>query len=146
MEIIPPQHKEPDSLSLVVGTSSDGISDIQTMNDGNEYHIDEVTGAPGTDLRITFNNVLRFANVVYNAYYESVSSTHTVLMEIYNYETQAWDAYTTIQPGLGYNYRYFDVPDYAAYIQDATVQIKFVHELAGSATHDFYIDYIALVR
>ncbi len=145
MEIIPPAHMIADSVELTAGSSSDSVSDLQTIYDGNNYHIDEIAGTPGFDLIITFINVLRFSKIAYSAYYAG-SATHWVEMQLYNYETGAWETYTTIEDSNGMNYRFFDTTDFEQHVKKGEVKMRFCHVPSGTGAHDFYIDYAALIR
>ncbi len=144
MELIPKIHTVPDTATLMAGTTSSTVSDLQVLNDGNTYDIIETGGTPGFDLHIEVNNVIRFSAIAYKAYYDP--GTHYIEVQLWNYITGVWDTYTTIERTQGMNYRFIDVVDDEPYIRNSCVQIAFDHIPGGNASHRFFIDYVALVR
>ena len=145
--MIPLEHTVPTSLRLDVGSSADTIADMIVLNDGFNYHIDEINGAnPPIDLTIFFTDIHRFSKLAYKAYYKG-SATHFVSLLLYNHVTKSWNTLTTINHGLGMNYRFIDVPNASDYIRRSGVQARFLHNsINGINSHDFYIEYTALVR
>lgn len=133
----------PTSLVLDEGTSSDALADLTTMLDGNVYQINEVIGAPGQSLTLTFAVVREIYGLLFRAYY-SGSGTHYCEVQLYNYTTSAWDTYTTVENSNGYNTRYIRIPDDADYVQANVAQVRWYHPVSGNASHDSFIDYIAL--
>ena len=145
VEMIPPERMIADSVELITGTSSGTVADLQVQYDGNNYQAEEVTGVPGIDLRINFKNILRFSKITYTAYYKG-STSHYVEVQLFNYKTGVWEVYTTIPYALGMNTRYFDTADFDEHIKNGEVMIRFYHPISGTAAHDLFIDYVALIR
>lgn len=139
------QFKVPASVTLNNGTSGDAVSDIRTLNDGNEYAIAEVTGVPGIDLRINFVDIRAIWGFVIKSYY-SGSATHYVNVELYNYNTSTFDLYITVEDTNSYNYRTILIPNGENHFDgDGNAVMRIYHPVTGDVTHDAYIEYAALL-
>ena len=135
--------KSASSIVLDAGTSSDELSDLTTMLDGNIYNLAEAAGVPGMRLTATFTNVTEIYGLLIRAYY-SGSSTHYCEVQLYNYTTEAWDAFMTVESSNGHNTRYIRIPSDADYISSSEAKIRWEHPVSGNASHDAYIDYIGI--
>jgi len=145
MEIVPPEHAVPNSISLLIGTSSGTVSDIQAPYNIDVLEIAEVGDTPGIDLRVFFTNILRFSKIVFGAHYDG-RATHYVQVQLFNFVTGVWEVYASVAYGFGMDFQYLEVQDSPQHIKDAEVWMRFVHPLQGVAPDDLYIDYAALVR
>lgn len=130
------------------GTLSSGtVTDVQTWSDGNEVNISEVAGTPGYDVEYRIDNVADFCEIVIAFYYVG-SSTHDCQVQIYDDANTTWRGFIN-QTGaqLGHNTRYAILPDDSAnYINSSDqVKIRFYHPKSGNASHDLYIDYVAII-
>jgi len=141
----------PTTQTVVTGTLSSGtVSDVQTWQDGNEVHITEVTGVPGFDVQYTFPNVTSIAEIMVGFYYVG-SSTHDCVVEIYDDTNAVWkELLSQSGTGLSHNLRYVAFPDtdnMSDYINGSSeVKIRFYHPQTGNASHDLYIDYMAVIH
>jgi hypothetical protein len=147
-----------DNLTLNNGTSADGVADLQTLGDGNFYHITEAAGAPGIDLEVEFVSVTAFDWVQIKAVYDGATN-HAVGIQLYNFNTTTWDTFNAAQTSqedvtnageyILNSYDFF-VPDDANYIgtgaDDGDVRVRFHHTMAGNVSHDLYIDVVALYQ
>jgi len=139
-----------DSVTLDVGTSANSVADLQTAHDGNTYDIAEVAGAPGIDLKVDFVNITAFNWVQIIAYYDG-GATHSVSIQLYNWNTTSWDTFDS-QDGVEKSMtdHSFFVPDDSNYIgtggDAGKVRIRFNHTQSGNASHDEYIDVVALYQ
>lgn len=139
-------YHEATSLTLTTGSSSDTLSDLTTMLDSATYTIEEVAGAPGSDLTINFtSNVTSISHVVVNAYYDG-SSTHAVRVQLYNYVSGAWVTIHTINDGRDFEQHYKVIQDDTVFISSSTASVRFYHTEAGNAAHRLYVDYVGLAR
>lgn len=145
MEIIPPERMIPDSVDVIVGTTSSSVSDLQGQYNGNVYHVDEVASTPGIDLRINFTNILRFSKITFSAYYNG-RAAHYVEVQLFNYVSSEWEIYTTLEISLGLTLRSFESADFEQHIREGKVIMRFYHPLQGIAPDDLYIGYVALLR
>ena len=139
----------PASINLVAGGVAVGtVSDTQIWNDGNVYQVPEVAATPGFDIQFTITGVRKIARIASNIFYDG-TATHHVELQIYNNTTTNWDTLIQVPSSLGYNLRYFDFPlghdkDYI----NATMQvlIRLYHVTGGNASHDIYVDYLAVIN
>ena len=136
----------PASLNVATGGTPVGdVTDLQVMLDGNEYQLPEVTGTPGFDLEINFSNVSRIRGIVTKCRYDG-ASPHYAEVRLHNYTTVADDILLRVDPAATNNTRTVLLPSDENYIDtDGSAQIVFYHPGAGNATHDLYIDYVAIL-
>lgn len=144
MKMIPENHTVPDIATLMAGNTSSTVADLQVLNDGNTYLIEETGGTPGFDLHLVFNHVLRFTGLAFKAQYSP--GTHYVEVRLMNYITGNRDTYTTVVKTSGMNYRFIDILDFTPYIKKGTVGIDFDHIPGGTGADRMNIGYVALVR
>lgn len=138
------QHHTADSVTLDNGISSSVVGDLQAMNDGNAYRIEETVGDPGMRLRVHFINLSKVSTILVMAYYTGTVN-HAVSVELYNYITTNWDVIHTLNAGVGYEQHFKGVPDGAKYIDsNGNAIMRFNHAMQGIPAHDLYIDYAAV--
>ena len=128
------------------GTPVGSITDVQTLLDGNVYQLPEVAATPGFDLEFDFENIKSIRGIVTMTRYTGLS-THIVTQRLYNYEDVQDDAFILINhTATNYQYRTILIPDDSKYINASKeAQLIFYHETAGNNSHDFYVDYVALL-
>ena len=131
------------SVTLNNGTSSDGVADLQAINDGLEYHVDEATGEPGMDLEVDFTGVTVISRIVVRAYYEG-GTTHGVQIQLWNFSDSGWETIHTLSTCVAYQQHFKTIIDGDNYISGGNATMRFWHEESGTASHDLYIDYAAL--
>ena len=149
-----------DSVTIVVGgaDATSVVANLRTAFDGLFFHLDEVAGAPGLDLIIDFVNVTALNWVEALDVYKG-SATHAVAIQLYNWITTTWDTFNAAQSGQyniatvgGYimDNHSFTVPASANYIGTGgnlgDVRVHYYHTMMGNASHDLYIDCVALYR
>lgn len=138
-----------DSVTISAGTSSDGVTDLRSHNDGNIYTITEGNGTtPGQTLIVDFVSVIEFSYVQILGTYEG-SVTHAIEIEVYNWDTSNWDHLQSMQnsfsnSGTIFNDESIIVPDCSDYISSGQVRIRFNHPMVGNPGHSTYIDVVAL--
>jgi len=130
----------PTSISLDAGTSSDSVSDIQVLHDGNVYTVDEAAATPGTSLSVYFSNVVTYTEVFYDAYY---GGQHYMQVQLYNYTDSAWETFHTFEPESGSSLRSFPVPS-TDYQKSGVVIVRFYHPSNGNAADDFFVGWVAI--
>ena len=133
-----------DSIALITGTLDSGdVTDIQTKNDSNVYHVDEVTGTPGFSIEVTFTGVTHFNSVKTQQWYMG-SATHVVNLQLWNYDTLDWDTIGVIQDESAQTpFEVGDI-DHANYIQNEEAKVRYYHATSGNASHEILIDYCSL--
>ena len=136
----------PASITLNAGTGTGSVTDLQTMLDGNAYHIDEAAATPGFDLEVNFTGVTRIRGVQVRCFYDG-PDTHVVRIEVRNQTGAAWDVLNTFVGNQGD----FDtilslLPDDANYIDGSgNAAVRIYHVSAGNASHDIDIDFVGLL-
>lgn len=138
------------SISVVTGTYTGGS--VGDTHDWSEdpvvltYDVDEVTGAPGFDVRATFTGVPGFTKFTIRYYYDGPGQVHSVHVEMYNNSTVGWDTFGEFSQSSVFTVLEFPVPSDVNYINGSDeVILRFNHDDNGSTSHDFKIDYMALV-
>jgi len=134
------------SLNVVAGGTPVGtVTDIQTLQDGNEYNLPEAAATPGYDLEINFTGVTRIDGVVVASRYTG-SAAHTSDFRLYNYDNTTDDVFFLTPTASANNYRTVIIPNGASYFDGSgNAQATFYHTSGGVPSHDLYIDYIALL-
>jgi hypothetical protein len=140
----------PTSISMAIGTGTGDVQDIQILNDGSIYHVDEVTGVPGFDVRIGFSDVTAFDRVEARVWYHGTGLLHDVHAQLYNLVTEEWDDVGEFFLSSTYAIFVFALlsgtgPDYIDPLSHA-VQFRFYHPDTGNAGHDFEVDFVALIQ
>jgi|TARA_Y100000034_G_scaffold29397_1_gene35403 hypothetical protein len=139
-----------DVQTVNTGTLTSGtITDVQTWADGNEVHITEVTGVPGFDVEYRVDNITDFAGIIIAFHYEG-SNSHAATLQIYDDTNTTWKTlYSQTGTALNHNLRYVPFPDpnnISDYINGSNqVKLRFYHPQSGNASHDLYIDFVALI-
>jgi len=137
----------PSSMSVVVGTETGTVSDVQTLFDGNDLDIAEISATPGIDVRFNFTNVLLLANTIQMRLFYEGSSSHYIGIEAYDYNASAFRRFTFFSDHVTSNYMWYEVtiPDVANF-QDGSKNmiLRLNHFSAGNPAHDLYIDYVGL--
>jgi hypothetical protein len=135
----------PSSVATVTGTLDSGtIASLLTGGDSNVYSVSEVTGTPGFDIQITFGAVTgAFNHLVWTGYYRG-NPAHEVKLYLWNYGTAAWNELATIASDTAAASYSYSVVDSSPYISGTESKVRFIHNSAGNATHDIFIDFIAL--
>ncbi len=131
------------------GTSGSTVSDLQVAHDGNTFDVEEVTGVPGIDLIVDFIGVtaINWVNII--AFYAG-SAAHSATIQLYNWSTTSWNRFNACELGVVLHDHSFFLPDDSDYIgTDANagkVRVRFLHEQSGNASHDLYVDVVALYQ
>lgn len=139
-----------DSVTLDEGTSSDSVADLRVAHDGDCYDVAEVSGIPGIDLKVDFVDVLAFNWVQIIGFYDG-SASHSVSIELYNWDTEAWDMFDS-HDGVEETMRdhSFFVPNDTDYIgtgdDEGDVRVRFYHTQTGIPSHDLCLDVVALYQ
>lgn len=142
-----PPFISPNSLTKQAGGTATGtVSDVQTWNDGNIYSVAETTGTPGFEIDFDFTNVAKIYGVVSSLRYDG-SDTHEVTLRIRDYTAAAdVELLSVADSGSHYQYRTVLLPDDSDLIDGSdNAQLILYHNSAGNASHDVYIEYIALI-
>ena len=142
---VPGVHVVPDSITVIVGTATGDVTNVQTWQDGNVLQIDEVAEAPGQNVEFDFINVTSIRRVAFSMYYDG-SITHFIEIQLFNFNTTAWQTLWTLTTELGLKYRYMDLPIRGDnFIDGGNAKMRFIHPTMGNAADDSFTDYAALI-
>ncbi len=137
----------PASVTVNAGTPAGGVgvSQVQTPLDGNVYEVAEVAATPGFDIDFGFTSVLNFHTIVIRCRYDG-ADTHYVGIDIHNHNTANDDQFSIIHHTAGY-YEWYTISGITDtnYISGGVVTVRLYHYSAGNASHDLFIDYVALI-
>ena len=151
LEAIKTRPKTASSYTVTAGGTPVGVlANTYVWSDGSVLQIPEVTGVPGYDVRFTFSGVIDFSRIGISAWYDG-SSTHSCEIQMYDDTNAAWRTLWTFSTGLGYNYRFSDLPvslstrrsDYINSTRE--VKLRFYHKQTGAVAHKLYIDYASIM-
>ena len=119
--------------------------DIRALEHSLDLRQNAQASTPGIYLLLNFTGVTRIREVVARAYYVG-SSTHAVRIEIYNWTTASWVTLTTLNTGMDMEQweltLLVDDDDYIS--GGGAARLSFYHNESGNASHDLYIDYVAI--
>lgn len=127
------------------GTETGTITALQAMADGDEYNVVEQVADPGFNIEIGFTDIVAIpTHVVLRIDYEAVGSTHDVVVQLWNYNTSAYDNISQVIPSLDYLVANIPIPVFADYIDSGEAYIRIYHNGGGDVSHNIWIDYAAL--
>jgi parallel beta-helix repeat protein len=145
---------EPSTVTLTVGSTTDPYTYLTDAHDGNFYTVGEAPANPAINLEVGFSSVTAINWVQITGVYEG-STSHSLAIQLYNYTQTRWDTFDAMQDGIGdystssgyivENHSFF-VPDDSDYISGGNAIVRFYHTMAGNATHNLYIDVVALYQ
>ena len=136
----------PDGVTVNTGGTPVGtVAGVQTLLDGSVYQVPEVTGTPGFDVEFDFSGITAIRGIAANFYYDGGALGHEVTIDIYDYDGTAWDSFLLVPSAATYSYRYIEFPNNSKYINSGAVLVRFYHGSAGNASHDLYVDYLAVL-
>jgi hypothetical protein len=137
-------YKTADSvIETVTDGTSGGVAGTQTLFDGTVYKIEEDNTTPAIDVEFVFSGITKISKIVVSAYYLGAVS-HAVRINLWNYTDVRWDTFHTLMTGLDYEQHFKTVPDDTKYICDGNAKIQLYHTENGIASHELYVDYMAL--
>lgn len=138
-----------DSYILDVGNVDSGaLADTYTDN-ATYFVIEEVTGNPGFDLKLYFENLddtQALCYVYLNGYYEG-NPAHRPKIQRWNFTLGQWDDFTADLidfPSRATEDDYQFETVHADYVQNQQLRIRIYHNWAGTPGHHFHIDYLRI--
>lgn len=133
------------SITTTQGTPTGSVSDIQTINDGNSYLVDEAIGSPGFITTITYTGIStgHEANKIQAHYSYNGNHTVTIQIEKAPFDGSAWDNVTTItNTGGVLTFLNEEIGGTITdYFNAGTTKIRWNHITSGNINHDFILDY-----
>lgn len=142
------------AVTLDAGTSSEGVADLQTANDGNVFHVQEAAGTPGQTIIVDFVGVTAINWVQVLSMYEG-SLTHAFEIELWDWVSSDWEHSACMQSlasngGTIFCDHSFFMPDDTRFIgtggDAGKVRVRLNHPMSGNASHDSWTDVVALYQ
>lgn len=137
---------DPDASILTKGTTESGNVNSADEHDISYWQLNEVAGIPGFDVKLVYDSVDRTPTQIWFSGYYNGSASHTVELQLYNYEDAVWEVYTTIPTSTTTNWYTINIADPLEHVRNDSAQVRFYHSSNGNITHDMFIDYCVLVR
>lgn len=134
------------NIATIDGTYDDGdLTSIQVPEDGLSYNVSEDSGANPLTIEINFTNVDNFDSIIGRVWYEG-GLGHVIQIEILRTDTGVWENYLELTDTYDFINIYIPVFDPQNHIDaNGNTSIRFTHIQSGIPTHNFYIDYLAIV-
>jgi len=134
--------------SAVTGGSYTDTSDITDAHyyDGLSLNFTEGNGADPLDIVFNFTGVEDFSQLIMREYYMG-SASHDIQVQIWDYDSSAWEDYFDFVGQAGYTIITIPTYDSADHLDpvDNNVTVRLHHVQNGITSHRLYIDYIWLV-
>jgi len=131
-----------DTVEYVVGTETSPYSNSY-VEDGTCWEVEEVSGSPGIDVRMTF--IIPDGevpdSVTIKAYY-SGTANRSVYLELWNKTTSTWDSVTTITLDEELDVYTLDLDP--NYVFNDTLTMRFYHPDNGNPSYHLCVDYLAI--
>lgn len=112
--------------------------------EGLSYNVSEDAGGSPLLIEMNFTGVTTFDSVIGRIYYDG-GQGHNVQLEIFRTDTGVWENYIEFTDATSFVNFYVPVYDPTKHLDGSNVSLRFDHAQNGIATHNFYIDYIALI-
>jgi len=139
-----------DSINLVGGTLVGGtVADLE-IADATYYIVQEGGSNPGYDIRFTFTDLEKKANVLLFNGYNLGSINHNVELQVYNVNTSAWDDILASNKDIPQTTsdinKEYKIPGTISNYYDSNNQIivRIFQTNSGSSGHYIYIDKLLL--
>jgi len=133
------------SISTIVnaGTQTAGDNNsVALKGDSDILIIDEVVANPGFNVEFVYDDIVTF-NSLRGFMQYSGSIAHTVLLQIYDYDSTTWETYLNVESD-SYQWYIPNVPDPDAHISSGKVRVRIYHDGQGVGTHRLNVDEIRL--
>jgi len=133
----------------VAGTVNGGtLTDTQHDNgvyDGKTFNFSEASGSPGLDLRINFTGVPEFNQGVMRYKTSSLAGNYPII-QMWNYDTSAWEDYPPVSESLTFATIEQPVFDSTDHIQNNVAQMRIYKASNGNTNNKYYVDWIAVAK
>ncbi|HDY89237.1 MAG TPA: hypothetical protein ENH82_14115, partial [bacterium] len=130
-------------LNVVASDGFTGHIDSLFAVDGDVVQVEEKTGAPGFDIRVTYTGVLSFNNIEIYHYYHG-GALHSVHTQLWNPNTSAWVQVDEFSDEGQFDFNNIGILNGADYIDDDSVIVRLYHDDAGNPSHFIEIDYMVI--
>lgn len=138
----------PTSITTITGTVNSGNLTSVWYVDTDYYNVSEINLA-SNPIEIVANfsnaNITTIDSIIVKHYYTG-SLGHEILVQLWNYNTSAWDNYGDITDESGFVVSIYPVLDPANHILNGNMSMRFLHVQTGIGTHILLLDYIAVQK
>ena len=136
----------PVNIYTEAGTLDFGdLNSVITPEDDNSYNVSEISGSPPViRILINFTGLTSFSSVIGRIYYDG-GQGHEIQLEIYCNESAVWESYLEFTDMSDFINFYVPVFDPQNHVYNSNVYLRFDYVQNGIPSHNFHIDYIALV-
>lgn len=145
---IPSETFLPISAVTEAGTQTGGdIDSMRVPEDGLSWNVTEAGGGvPVLRIKVNFTNITTFDSVIGRVYY-SGGQGHEVQLEIWRFDTEVWENYIEFTDMTDFVNFYVPVFDPIDHINTTTsdVWLRFDHAQNGIPSHEFRVDYVAII-
>jgi len=134
----------------VAGTIDGGtLVDTQHQDgkyDGITFNFSEVSATPGLDLRINFTGIDSFNQGVMRYKTASGLSGAYPIIQMWNYNTGAWEDYPPVAEILTFATITQPVFDSAEHLSNGVAQMRIYKSTKGNTGNKYYVDWIAISK
>jgi hypothetical protein len=136
----------PYEVTVVSGTLDAGnITSIQYILDGDTLNISEVM-VGGFEVIANYSGVTSIDNIIMREYYSGVLG-HEISINLWNYNTNAWDEFSEITNQNGFVVGVYPIIGGSInYVSGGEAMVRLKHIQAGTITHRFYLDYLIVQK
>jgi hypothetical protein len=133
-------HHNANSLTITVGSITDGALSDTVSQDGVYLQLAETTGTPGYDYQFDFTDVGGVGSnfTLYGRYQGSVA--HTVNVDAWDWDGSSYDTLGTLTSSGSDSLNVFTLT--AAHTSGSAVRIRIQHTSPGNINHDLFLDHI----
>jgi hypothetical protein len=126
------------------GTGAGALAYINTY-DNNPYNVTEQAGAVGLDLRLNFTGITNINRLIFR-YKTTAGESHTIKVQIYDYDLGDWENYATLAEVIDYNTKEIGIYDADEHIEGGVVALRFYQADNGNINHIHYFDWVQLAQ
>lgn len=133
----------------VAGTINRGsLGDTQHPDgkyDGRTFNFTEVSGSPGLDLRINFTGIDSFNQGIMRYKTSSLSGNYPII-QMWNYDTSAWEDYPSVGESLTFSTITQPVFDATDHVSGGIAQMRIYKAGNGNINNHYYVDWISVSK
>ena len=133
-----------ESLTVVTGTGSGNLFDIQTYNNTG-YNITEQALAPAMDFRVNFTGVTSFNEIIFRTRDINPKGKLTIV-SIWDYNENIWESYAVLSDLIDYETKAIGVYDSTDHLDGGIVQVRFLQGATGNTNTVHLFDWVTLAQ
>jgi len=134
----------------IAGTVDGGtLEDTQHPDgkyDGKTFNFSEASGSPGLDMRINFTGIDEFNQGVMRYKTSNLAGAYPII-QMWNYDTSAWEDYPPVAKSLTFATIEQPVFDSAEHVDvNGIAQMRIYKASNGNTNNHYYVDWIAIAK